>query len=336
VDELENGTESDVDCGGDGGCQRCTTNQRCSTLEDCDGGLCTNGLCRDASCKDGLHNGDETDMDCGGPKCASCAEGQSCLASSDCDNVACEKGKCQPRGCSDGLKNQDETDKDCGGSCPSPCADGLHCKVAADCESAVCNGQTLVCAEPKCTDGVLNGTEPTVDCGASCTKKCQVLDKCAVGEDCASTSCVSEECLPTAPSNEIYLMAGWVATASHELSSNGPAPKGIDGSLSTNWISGIDQFPGIWFQVDMQERKVVFSLELVINDVSSEDFPQAVDVWLSDSGTFTTALIKNEPGTLNTRIDFDTPQVARYIKISLSAGVAKNKWWRIDELRVRQ
>jgi hypothetical protein len=335
-DELVNGEESDVDCGGDSGCQRCSADQRCNTAQDCDGGLCTNKLCRAPSCMDQLQIGSETDFDCGGSDCAACEEGKSCLQASDCDDVECEKGKCQPRGCSDGVKNQNETDVDCGGICPSPCADDLRCKLATDCESGVCSKQTLKCAAPSCNDGVLNGSEPTEDCGASCSKKCQLLDKCATSEDCASTSCVSEECLPTSATNEIYLMQGWVATASHELAVNGPAPKGIDGSLSSNWISGIDQFAGMWFQVDMLERRVVFSLELVIDDPSTEDFPQAVDVWLSDTDTFTTALIKSEPGAVVTRIDFETPQVARYIKLSLSAGVSKNKWWRIDELRVRQ
>lgn len=335
-DELLNGSESDVDCGGDSGCQRCAVNQRCKTLADCDGGLCTNGLCRDVTCKDGLQNGNETDVDCGGPDCAACDEGKSCLVSTDCDNVACEKGKCQPKGCSDELKNSDETDVDCGGSCPSPCADELRCKVAADCESGVCNKQTLRCSAPACNDGVQNGTEPTLDCGVSCTTKCQLLDRCTIGPDCASTSCVSEECLPAAPSNEAYLMSGWVATASHELMTNGPAPKAIDGSLSSNWISGTDQFAGMWFEVDMLERRVVYSLELVIDDASTEDFPQKLDVWLSDDGTFTNAVVKNKAGAAVTRIDFATPQVARYIKLSLSADVSKTKWWRIDELYVRQ
>jgi hypothetical protein len=337
ADQLQNGSESDQDCGGDGGCPRCAVGQLCHTLDDCDGGACTSGQCQAASCKDRLLNGDETDIDCGGLDCPTCDEGQSCKLSSDCDNVACVKDKCQPRDCSDGVKNQDETDLDCGGSCPSPCEDGLRCKEALDCESGVCPSQTLRCAAPACDDDVLNGSEPTVDCGASCTKKCAVLDKCALAEDCASSSCVSELCLPSAPTDEVLSMQGWVATASHEAQS-APAPRAIDGSLNTDWITGAEQVADMWFAVDMQQRQVFFSIELIIdNEVDNGgDAPEAVDVWLSDDGTFTTKLIKNRQGAPKLRIDFDGPQVARHIKISLSPGVSKTKWWRMDELRVRQ
>jgi hypothetical protein len=50
----------------------------------------------------------------------------------------------------------------------------------------------------------------------------------------------------------------------------------------------------------------------------------------------TQRLPKNVPGAQQLRIDFDQPQLARHIKISLSPGVSKNEQWRIDELRVRQ
>ena len=45
---------------------------------DCANTDCDNGAC--ISCLDGHVNGDETDMDCGGPSeaCARCAGGQSC------------------------------------------------------------------------------------------------------------------------------------------------------------------------------------------------------------------------------------------------------------------
>lgn len=41
---------------------------------------------------DGLANGSETDVDCGGPNAPKCADGKSCLADSDC-NVACNYAK---------------------------------------------------------------------------------------------------------------------------------------------------------------------------------------------------------------------------------------------------
>jgi hypothetical protein len=337
TDELANGSESDLDCGGDAACPRCTVNQRCHTLKDCDGGLCSSGQCQPPSCQDRLLNGTETDTDCGGQDCATCNEGQSCKQSHDCDNAACVQDECQPSDSSDGLKNQDETDADCGGSCPSPCGDGLRCKEPEDCESLVCSHQTLRCLPATCNDAVHNGSEPTLDCGATCPYKCAVLDECDVAEDCASGKCVSKLCVPSAPSDELLSTLGWVATASHEIAS-APAQKAIDGSLSSAWITGADQVAGMWLAVDMRQRQVFYSIELIIADeaANGDDAPAAVDVWLSDDESFTSKVVENQPGSPKLRIDFAEPQVARQLQISLPAGVSKDKWWRMDELRLRQ
>jgi hypothetical protein len=74
TDGIQNGNETDVDCGGPD-CPACPT------------------------CNDGIQNGGETDVDCGGPDCPACPT------------------------CSDGIQNGDETGVDCGGSCP-PCGGG--------------------------------------------------------------------------------------------------------------------------------------------------------------------------------------------------------------------
>ena len=54
----------------------------------------------DPTCTDGIQNGGETGVDCGGP-CPACTTGPTC---------------------SDGIQNGDETGIDCGGSCPNSCA----------------------------------------------------------------------------------------------------------------------------------------------------------------------------------------------------------------------
>lgn len=74
------------------------------------------------TCDDGIQNGDETGIDCGG----------------DCDPCEAEPT------CDDGIQNGDETGVDCGGSCPP-------CEVL-----------------PTCNDGIQNGDETGVDCGGSC------------------------------------------------------------------------------------------------------------------------------------------------------------------------
>ena len=46
--------------------------------------------------RDGITNGDETDIDCGGAKAAGCSDERVCKADSDCKNNNCKSGKCKP------------------------------------------------------------------------------------------------------------------------------------------------------------------------------------------------------------------------------------------------
>ncbi|MGK0387615.1 MAG: hypothetical protein ACI94Y_000341 [Maribacter sp.] len=66
-------------------------------------GIDCGGACDDctleATCTDGIMNGNETGIDCGG----------------DCDDCTVEAT------CTDGIMNGDETGIDCGGSCPNAC-----------------------------------------------------------------------------------------------------------------------------------------------------------------------------------------------------------------------
>jgi hypothetical protein len=43
-----------------------------------------------ARCDDGIANGDETDVDCGGPDCSPCANGSSCMRARDCMTRMCD------------------------------------------------------------------------------------------------------------------------------------------------------------------------------------------------------------------------------------------------------
>ena len=330
-DTLQNGEETDTDCGGLQGCARCTVNQHCSVTDDCDGGLCTTGLCRAPTCKDGLLNGNETGIDCGGDSCLPCAPGQACKQTDDCDGVACTKGVCQAAACGDQILNQDETDLDCGGSCSTACDDGMHCKVASDCLSGVCPTATKRCAAPSCSDGVLNGDEPTTDCGSSCTTKCQDLDVCSVPADCASGACQSRECVPVAPTGDPLPTVGWVVTASDTFTSS-KIHDVIDGDLGTDWTSGTNRYAGMSIEIDMGKRQPFFRLELDM--LKAMDVPGAVNIWISDDGTFTNEVKKNVIGSTQLAIDFSAALVARYVKIEVAQGGAD--WWRVNEIRVKQ
>jgi hypothetical protein len=86
-DGLRDGTEVDVDCGGD--CSKCAAGQRCNGPSDCDSAVCVGGTCQAASCTDGVINQGEANVDCGGPNCPGCADGQTCATDSDCAGGAC-------------------------------------------------------------------------------------------------------------------------------------------------------------------------------------------------------------------------------------------------------
>ncbi len=112
----------------------------CTTTADCSGGdVCLGGTCQAPTCTDGVRDGQETDVDCGGGTCTTCAAGQHCAAPGDCASGVCTSGICQGPTCFDGVKNGVETDVDCGGggSCQK-CAAGQTCLVSSDCQSGVC------------------------------------------------------------------------------------------------------------------------------------------------------------------------------------------------------
>jgi hypothetical protein len=106
-------------------------------------GKCTAGACilDQASCDDGVKNGDEADVDCGA-KCEGkkCADGKYCAGAEDCSSGVCGvEGVCLPDHCKNGVDNPflGETAKDCGGPCDK-CESGKGCKKPSDCVSNKC------------------------------------------------------------------------------------------------------------------------------------------------------------------------------------------------------
>ncbi|MGE3631441.1 MAG: hypothetical protein AB7P00_16155, partial [Sandaracinaceae bacterium] len=143
------------------------------------------------SCTDGLANGDETDVDCGGTACGPCDDGDMCGVAGDCVSMVCTANVCVATSCTDGVMNGDETDVDCGGSCAG-CGDGAMCAMSDDCGSLVCVGN--LCQAATCTDGVLNGAETDLDCGGPLCVPCVDGDACALARDCDSGVCTALVC----------------------------------------------------------------------------------------------------------------------------------------------
>ncbi|NNF34899.1 MAG: T9SS type A sorting domain-containing protein [Saprospiraceae bacterium] len=135
-DGIQNGDETGVDCGG--------TNPNCS---DCPipgcmdptahnynpGANVDDGSCE--TCSDGIQNGDEEGIDCGGtnPNCDDCTVIIPGCTDPDSHNydpsATQDDGSCET--CGDGVQNGDEEGVDCGGTNPNcaPCQTGCSYQV---------------------------------------------------------------------------------------------------------------------------------------------------------------------------------------------------------------
>lgn len=163
----------------------------CTKPSDCPSKVCTAaGFCAEPKANDGVVNGDETDVDCGGANAPACKPLQTCKVATDCTSGVCKDAGqgllCQEPAPDDGVKNADESDVDCGGAKAPKCADEKTCATRADCASDVCDAGK--CKAPA-IDGVKNGTETDVDCGGPGAPRCADTLGCLVDGDCTSDVC---------------------------------------------------------------------------------------------------------------------------------------------------
>jgi hypothetical protein len=111
-------------------------------------------------CHNGVQDGAETGVDCGGDTCGLCADARGCATDSDCVSEYCPatrgycisdngRGKCAVENtgkptCADCMTNGAESDIDCGGDVCLPCRPGKICIDDVDCWSGTCSNG--VCA----------------------------------------------------------------------------------------------------------------------------------------------------------------------------------------------
>ncbi len=158
------------------------------------------------TCSDGVRNGQESDVDCGGPDCGRCELRRACLTPDDCGSGLCRQRVCAAREGPVCLRNADCpggacVDGVCVGACPPPllqcqgacvdvrndpascgecgraCAPGQRCN-AGTCEE-VCPPGTLACAQGPGL-ACVNTSIDVLHCG-SCTNVCLPGQRCAAG-----------------------------------------------------------------------------------------------------------------------------------------------------------
>ncbi len=144
------------------------------------------------SCDDGVRNGDETHIDCGG-SCDPCPDGAGCVRATDCQSMVCRAMYCLVPSCMDAIQNGDELGVDCGagGTCPG-CPGGTACTDGEQCLSHICESGT--CTSTSCEDGLLNADETDVDCGGTVCPGCPADGVCTDDSDCASLICDAGAC----------------------------------------------------------------------------------------------------------------------------------------------
>ena len=147
------------------------------------------------SCFDGIPNGDESDVDCGGASCDPCGPGQRCDDADDCGDLACVDGFCQPAKLPDGsaCRSDDDCESDfCDvqGICSQPGLPvGADCMQDADCESGLCldlNGR-LFCSVP-CA-GICPGDTVCFDANCVPDDFCESDDGNGQGPGCMGEPC---------------------------------------------------------------------------------------------------------------------------------------------------
>lgn len=138
-------------------CVECLVDADCNMGETCDVGTNT---C--VSCTDGVKNGDETGIDCGGAVCKKC-DGDVCAMGTDCSSTNCVDGYC--------------CDTACTGTCKA-------CNVAGNlgtCSNVAVNQEDMnamtTCVAPSACDGA----------GA-----CKLTNNqtCVNNADCLSNNCM--------------------------------------------------------------------------------------------------------------------------------------------------
>jgi len=97
-DGIRNGDESDTDCGG-ATCPGCVMGKACAQAGDCLSQVCVvaTGMCGVPSCGDGVKNGNEPSVDCGGDCELQCPLGAACSAADDCESGTCNDHECAPQ-----------------------------------------------------------------------------------------------------------------------------------------------------------------------------------------------------------------------------------------------
>jgi hypothetical protein len=196
-DKLCSSQSMDV-CDGEGHCVECVTYADCMTAHPTTP-VCDMKQHKCVSCTDGVQDGKETGVDCGGPDCGACL-GQMCdprLGCGDMTTCATKDNVCCSMPCDnicEGCATM-TTGKPDGTCAPIPLGMDpfMQCAMTGTATAGGCGAAPNTC---RCSDGVKNGDETDVDCGGPTCGGCGGGKKCNGNMDCAAITpaCVNGAC----------------------------------------------------------------------------------------------------------------------------------------------
>ncbi|HEY2745028.1 MAG TPA: fibronectin type III domain-containing protein [Polyangia bacterium] len=193
ADQMRDGDESDVDCGG--ACAACAIGKLCVVATDCVTGFCSAGTCAarppGATCSDNTQCGSGICGANGTGNCcaAACTAGSGTCAWNGCDGTgACTYPStmiaCAPETCVDSTLTRHYCDGF--GGCAT---DTITCPNLLACASATS-------CSPSCADD--SDCIPGYYCSAGCHAKGGIGASCGFGSQCLSGNCVDGFCCMTA------------------------------------------------------------------------------------------------------------------------------------------
>jgi hypothetical protein len=162
-----------------------------------------------SGCGNGLKDGDETDIDCGGAACGTCLSGRTCAANADCLSGECAAGRCTcipltacpATAC--GVIRHCGQELDCGACASGVCYEN-QCCAPRKCKADECGvisdgcGATLRCGDESCCKP-RSCEHPSLAqrcgdfddrCGGGVTCACSDPDaQCYLGECCVPKTC---------------------------------------------------------------------------------------------------------------------------------------------------
>ena len=178
------GSDGKSVCDGAGECVDCLSSSDCAA-KDPAVPICQLSTLTCVSCNDGKKNGEETEVDCGGPDCGACL-GHACDPEHGCgngafcvqpENICCDKA-CDAR-CEACVF--DKTGAPDGQCAPVPYGEDpdQECSTLGACGAAA--------GKCRCEDGVKNADESDVDCGGTTCLRCGGGKGCGEHADCVET-----------------------------------------------------------------------------------------------------------------------------------------------------